>query len=448
MINLTTQFKPVSIQPKSIVFESYKSQPVQLPKLIYDTQIDQIPELKLYDQKQSDTSISVIDKLTEEGVHFKITSGYRPGAKTAQGKSSNHSKTDDNGNPLAYDIVPAKGYTFEDLKKEIYDNPDLVQYFKDKHLGILEENKKSIASVTHATGPHFHIGPDSWAIKMFNDNIKKGQYGMKFDDLADGIYPADDDDDTEDTNKIQGLQDLQSAGPLSIIYKKQDKLDNNNLEQFIEALNYNPIKNSNFDMSSTESSDSNLLDIGDEAARLIDAQEKARQIQLGDYQEGTKEYKGNQKELLSKTIDTLGTKDPDILRKKDFLMRMAATESGYKLNVSSNKSTASGWFGFLNSNKKFFAPNVSVSAFNNSPETQIEAASKMYDYVLAQARHYGAYDIAKQKNYSDDDIAAAYWLSPKWATQFFINGTSNQADANGTTVPKKIEAVRNVKKDW
>jgi hypothetical protein len=46
------------------------------------------------------------DILKSEGVHFKVSSSFRPGAKTAKGTPSNHSKKDKEGNPLAYDIVP------------------------------------------------------------------------------------------------------------------------------------------------------------------------------------------------------------------------------------------------------------------------------------------------------------------------------------------------------
>lgn len=152
---------------------------------------------------QNDSSKSPIEMLQQEGIDFRITSGYRPGARTSSGHASNHSKKDSNGNSLAYDIVPTEGHTFADLKNEIYSNPRLVNYFKNKNIGILEETSKEVMSKTHATGPHFHIGPDTWAVQMFNNNLqsRKAQDGMKFSELTSSYKPID--DIVDDDEKIE-----------------------------------------------------------------------------------------------------------------------------------------------------------------------------------------------------------------------------------------------------
>lgn len=40
-------------------------------------------------------------------------------------------------------------------------------------MGILEETTNDVKKKTHATGDHFHIGPDKWAIQMRDNNLKK-----------------------------------------------------------------------------------------------------------------------------------------------------------------------------------------------------------------------------------------------------------------------------------
>ena len=47
----------------------------------------------------------LINLMVEEGISFRITSGYRPGAKTKQGRPSHH------GAGNAIDITPIKGQT-------------------------------------------------------------------------------------------------------------------------------------------------------------------------------------------------------------------------------------------------------------------------------------------------------------------------------------------------
>lgn len=121
---------------------------------------------------------------------IRVTSGYRPNAKTSGGRASNHSKKDKYGNPLAYDIAPKKGYTFNDLKEIIYKDPIVKEWFRLKNYGVLEEmiqdRKRGFYDVrgvfhgTGATGPHFHIGPDKFGVEWYNSRVVKGQQGFKF----------------------------------------------------------------------------------------------------------------------------------------------------------------------------------------------------------------------------------------------------------------------------
>ena len=172
---------------------------------------------------KSDIDLSLPEILKEEGVHFKITSGYRGsnsfrGGKTKQGRRSNHNRLDNKGNPLAYDIVP-DGVSWTQLKKEIYGNPRILNYLLNRNWGIIDETKADIKKITGATGDHLHIGADSLGRRMLSSQIQKqgllkGQEGFKVPavDLVsqfsvniprfnEDIYKIED-DDIERKNKL------------------------------------------------------------------------------------------------------------------------------------------------------------------------------------------------------------------------------------------------------
>lgn len=91
---------------------------------------------------------------------YRITSLYRAGATTKQGKPSYH------GSGKAVDIVPVAGSSFDELERNIMANRELVEYMLLNGLGILDEyTPNGYQSRTGATGSHMHIGPDRLALK-------------------------------------------------------------------------------------------------------------------------------------------------------------------------------------------------------------------------------------------------------------------------------------------
>ena len=112
-----------------------------------------------------DNEISFENLLKQEGVHARITSGYRENSKTSSGKTSHHATRGG-----AYDVVPTDG-DFENLRREIYENPRIVAWMKNKGWGILEETNPEIKRRTGATGDHWHFGPDRMAVQQFNQNL-------------------------------------------------------------------------------------------------------------------------------------------------------------------------------------------------------------------------------------------------------------------------------------
>lgn len=114
----------------------------------------------------------LLDAFADAGISLRITSGTRPGARTAQGKQSWHALG------RALDVTPVEGQTFEDLAEAIRNSPDLVAYMKEHGYGIYDETTPEALSRTKGTGAHWHLGPDQNAIKGL-ETILKGKQGLK-----------------------------------------------------------------------------------------------------------------------------------------------------------------------------------------------------------------------------------------------------------------------------
>lgn len=104
----------------------------------------------------------LIDLMIDEGISFRITSGNRPGALTSNGEPSYH------GSGNALDITPISGQSWDDLINQMRRSKRFVYYMREHKLGILDERSKEMQAKTGATGPHFHIGPDSRAVSNFD----------------------------------------------------------------------------------------------------------------------------------------------------------------------------------------------------------------------------------------------------------------------------------------
>ena len=230
-------------------------------------------------------------------------------------------------------------------------------------------------------------------------------------------------------------------------------VDIQSIDKVKDYINNAPIDQSILNIQPTQEKETQKKEtIDKQAQKLLDTQEKAQTLlqsnDLDFSKDNSVKYTGNQKQLLSKTIDELSKQDASLKYKKDFLMKLAASESAYKLSTPNSKSSAIGWFQFTDGTRKDIMPNVSKTQFANSPELQVLAASKLYDIRLQKSKNEGVYKAAKNKRFSDDDILSAYWLSPKLAKKYFLNNSISGTDGFGTSIPKKIIQVRKVKKDW
>lgn len=122
-----------------------------------------------------------LDVLADNGIAVRITSGARPGSKTASGRTSWHSQG------RALDITPVSGTTREDfnkLKDQILNAPAVIKYMQDHNIGILDETLDETLQKTGGSGWHFHIGPDQNALKglqaWLNSTNHLAKQGMKF----------------------------------------------------------------------------------------------------------------------------------------------------------------------------------------------------------------------------------------------------------------------------
>lgn len=137
--------------------------------------VDGVTEGKDYLNTLSSPMLGLINEFSEAGIKFRITSGYREGAKTASGNDSKHAS----GN--AIDFVPADG-DYEKVKEIIGSNPDLIRYFHVNNIGILDETTEEMLKRTNGTAPHWHIGTDHSA--------KKGFYNWFRDKMNEDYYSS------------------------------------------------------------------------------------------------------------------------------------------------------------------------------------------------------------------------------------------------------------------
>ena len=107
--------------------------------------------------------------LANKGIDFKISSGYRKGAKTSTGRDSQHGKGG------ALDI------TFPKLGKEAYNkminDPDIAKFVYNNDLTILDEYDPKTLSQTKGSGGHLHFGFDKGT--KLSDKFRK-EYISKY----------------------------------------------------------------------------------------------------------------------------------------------------------------------------------------------------------------------------------------------------------------------------
>ena len=329
--------------------------------------------------KSDSETISLPDLLKQQGVDFTITSSYRPNAITKSGHKSNHSI--EGG---AYDIKPANGKSFEDLKEQIYSNPTIVQWMNDHGWGIIEETTPEVIAKTGATGKHWHFGPDSMGVQNFkkrleeyNNKVEKGEQGLKFEDTLSEYNP------------------------------EPPKLNTKNLLMFKNLLYSDDLSDDDYNQIFTDNNNENT-----ETAfpHIFTPEPKTKSY-------SSSNYKGSIPTLIHQMI-------PD-KEKADILTKIAYNESGFNVNAKNPKSSASGLFQFTNATKQRFG-------YGNTAEEQIQAASRLYDNNLQQLQSMASQYGTKGKSLAQ--LMYGMWFSPQATLNYLKTGNTNFSDAQGTTL--------------
>lgn len=142
---------------------------------IYKTQV--VTPRGQHQFKSSDIQVGemqeLLDRFADAGISLRITSGYRPGATTSSGNQSWHASG------YALDVTPIAGQTYENLKQQLRNNPELVKWMQDNGFGIIDETTPEMQSRTGATGAHWHIGKDRLAQSGLQA-ILSAKHGSKF----------------------------------------------------------------------------------------------------------------------------------------------------------------------------------------------------------------------------------------------------------------------------
>lgn len=167
----------------------------------------------------------VLDALDKYGIKYQLTSGKRTKLIGSAGEKSHHLK----GN--AIDLIPIKGMTWADFKKQFRENKAVLDYLKSKGYGIYDETTPEALSKSKGTGYHFHIGPDQLAIKGLNAFY--GKNGMRFPKYRPGgnISEIKKDVTTQYQNGAKKLEKL--SNELEIFPKTGEKIS----KKIVDTLN-------------------------------------------------------------------------------------------------------------------------------------------------------------------------------------------------------------------
>lgn len=326
----------------------------------------------------TDSNLKEIKNLfKQEGIGIKVTSGYRPGAKTKKGSPSNHGEGNEE-NPGAIDIVPTDR-NFSKLKKDIYSNPKIVKYLQSKGWGILEETTPLIMKKTGATGKHFHLGPDTLALEMFNNNlgIRTAKEGISIDELLTSGETIPNEVEPEETNN-----------------------------SFIEGLIHN------------NSNEESLYDRFKNNVKIYKNSEK-KILNSPFYIRNMSTQENNKTDSIKQEIN-LQVSDPT---KADILYKIAEKESGLNVNAKNPVSSAHGLFQFTNSTAKLYN-------YGDTLQSQVAAASKLYDDNLRILNSYTSKYGTRNKTLAQ--LMRGMWFNPSALKSYLQTGKTTFKDGQGT----------------
>lgn len=161
MFDLTTSTKSSPFDWSSVILDLTNTSPTQSTEQITEQTTEPTTKQPMPEVKGRIYEV-IKDLFASDGVDIYVTSGYRPGSRTVQGRQSRHSTHE------AVDFVPMPGgkSTFKDIFRVLNDpNSNTARWLLANGYGYLDE--------TSATGTtrfwhdhrrdhsHCHIGKDS-----------------------------------------------------------------------------------------------------------------------------------------------------------------------------------------------------------------------------------------------------------------------------------------------
>lgn len=122
-------------------------------------------------------------------------------------------------------------------------------------------------------------------------------------------------------------------------------------------------------------------------------------------------------------------KHPEDAKYRQTLTEIAAKESNFNPTVKNAKSSASGYFQFINSTRKQYAPHLTREQFLNNPEEQISAAVK-----LLKANRNISSKFSNLRGLSQLQVDYGMWFSPAALSNYLKTGKSGFKDPQGTSL--------------
>lgn len=139
---------------------------------------------------------------------------------------------------------------------------------------------------------------------------------------------------------------------------------------------------------------------------------------------------------FEKTMDNYLSKHPEDNNLRDTLTRIAKVESNFNPTAKNSASSASGYFQFIDSTRKQYAPNLTREQFLSNPEAQVEAAAK-----LLKANRQISSKFSNLRGLSQLQVDYGMWFSPAALTNYLKTGASNFRDAQGTSLITALQKM-------
>lgn len=145
-------------------------------------------------------------------------------------------------------------------------------------------------------------------------------------------------------------------------------------------------------------------------------------------------------EQFNRAYDKVQAYNPDAIKYRSLLTKIASIESGFRVGVV-NKIGAAGYFQFIDSTRngimKKIGKSTNKQTFLNNPELQILAAIELAkEFENSFSSDY--LKLASQKGHSINGLISGAWLGGVGGVKRYLK-TGRDSSDGGTTVSKRIK---------